>query len=258
MKLPRIVQVFWVWWPAASWLHRNPGTLCVSAGSDTRRFIGGLRQNKRGFWGMRAVLTARECIVRMCTTMISQSPGLAKTFGPTLAEGKGQAFDRSVRRACQMMLPCAICSKGCWRCCPASRICGAPDRQLARFAREDAACRIVSSAPGVGTATVIAFVTTVDDPARFQTACDVGAYPGLTPKRYQPGDVNIGGRLSKAGDRLTRKLLFEAATAILYRTLPLIALRQWGLRLSAHSESGKARVALARKLLTIRKTNSMF
>lgn len=48
---------------------------------------------------MRAVLTARECIVRMCTTMISQIPGLAKTFGPTLAEGKGQAFDRSVRRA---------------------------------------------------------------------------------------------------------------------------------------------------------------
>ena len=74
--------------------------------------------------------------------------------------------------------------------------------------------------------------------------------------------MDIGGRISKTGDRLTRKLLFEAATVILYRTSPLIALRQWGLRLSARSGSWRARVALARKLavtlLTMWKTNSMF
>lgn len=67
------------------------------------------------------------------------------------------------------------------------------DRQLARFAREDEACRLVSSAPGVGSLTAIAFVTAVDDPARFRSACDVGAYIGLTPKRYQSGEVDIGG-----------------------------------------------------------------
>lgn len=69
------------------------------------------------------------------------------------------------------------------------------DRQLARFAREDEACRIVSSAPGIGVLTAIAFVTSVDDPARFRTACDVGAYLGLTPRRYQSGEVDIGGRI---------------------------------------------------------------
>ena len=72
----------------------------------------------------------------------------------------------------------------------------------------------------------------------------------------------MGGRISKTGDRLTRKLLCEAATVIMYRASPTIALKQWGLRLSARSGSWKARVALARKLavilLTMWKTNAMF
>jgi transposase len=212
---------------------------------------------------MRAVLTARERIVRMCTTMINQIRGLAKTFGLTLSAGKGQVFEQSVRRA----LPGDVVLRDLFESL-LSVLSGlkdqrrAFDRQLARFAREDEACRIVSSAPGVGNLTAIAFVTAVDDPARFRSACDVGAYLGLTPKRYQSGEVDIGGRISKAGDRLTRKLLFEAATVILYRASPSIALKQWGLRLSARSGSWKARVALARKLavtlLTMWKTNTMF
>ena len=113
---------------------------------------------------MRAVLTARERIVRMCTTMTNQIRSLAKTFGLTLAAGKGQVFERSVRRALpddvvlrdlvQRLLSVLSGLKDQRR---------ALDRQLARFAREDAACRIVSSAPGVGNLTAIAFVTTVDD-----------------------------------------------------------------------------------------------
>lgn len=190
-------------------------------------------------------------------------PDPGKTFGLTLEAGKGQVFEQSVRRA----LPDDVVLRDLF-----ARLLSvlfglkdqrrALDRQLARFAREDAACRIVSTAPRVGTLTAIAFVTTVDDPARFRTACDVGAYLGLTPKRYQSREVDIGGRISKTGDRLTRKLLFEAATVILYRTSPLIAMKQWGLRLSARSGSWKARVALARKLavtlLTMWKTNSIF
>lgn len=212
---------------------------------------------------MRAVLTARERIVRMCTTMINQIRGLAKTFGLRLSGGKGQVFERSVRQA----LPSDVVLRELFESL-LSVLSGlkdqrrAFDRQLARFAREDTACRIVSSAPGVGSLTAIAFVTAVDDPARFRSACDVGAYLGLTPKRYQSGEVDIGGRISKTGDRLTRKLLFEAATVILYRASPSIALKQWGLRLSARSGSWKARVALARKLavtlLTMWKTNTKF
>lgn len=212
---------------------------------------------------MRAVLTARERIVRMCTTMINQIRGLAKTFGLPLSAGKGQVFEQSVRRS----LPNDVILRDLFESL-LSVLSGlkdqrrAFDRQLASFAREDAACRLVASAPGVGSLTAIAFVTAVDDPSRFRSASDVGAYLGLTPKRYQSGEVDIGGRISKTGDRLTRKLLFEAATVILYRAASSIGLKQWGSRLSARSGSWKARVALARKLavtlLTMWKTNTMF
>lgn len=176
---------------------------------------------------MRAVLTARERIVRMCTTMINQIRGLAKTFGLQLSAGKGQVFGQPVRRA----LPEDVVLRDLFESL-LTVLSGhkdqrrAFDRQLAHFAREDAACRIVSSAPDFGSLTAIAFVTVVDDPGRFRSACDVGAYLGLTPKRYQLGEVDIGGRISKTGDRLTRKLLFEAATVILYRAAPSIALKQ--------------------------------
>ncbi|UJW77645.1 IS110 family transposase [Rhizobium sp. SL42] len=212
---------------------------------------------------IRAVLTARERIVRMCTAMINQIRGLAKTFGLILSAGKGQVFEQSVRRA----LPDDVILRDLFERL-LSVLSGlkdqrrAFDRLLARLARQDQTCRLVASAPGVGSLAAIAFVTAVDDPTRFRATGDVGAYLGLTPKRYQSGEVDIGGRISKTGDRLTRKLLFEVATVILYRASPAIALKQWGLRLSARCGSWKARVALARKLavtlLTMWKTNTMF
>ena len=105
--------------------------------------------------------------------------------------------------------------------------------------------------PGVGPITAVAFAAAIEDPGRFRRASDVGAYLGLTPPRYQSGEVDIGGRISKCGDQLTRRLLFEAATVILYRTRGALGLRDWAMRPVARAGSWKARVALARKLATI-------
>jgi transposase len=107
------------------------------------------------------------------------------------------------------------------------------------------------TAPGIGPITAIAFAATVENPSRFGRASDVGAYLGLTPTRHQSGEVDLGGRISKCGDRLTRRLLFEAASVILYRMRGDLGLRSWAQRLAARSGSWKARVALARKLATI-------
>jgi transposase len=70
---------------------------------------------------------------------------------------------------------------------------------------------------GVGPLTALAFVTTVDDPARFRRSSSVGAYLGLTPRRHQSGERDVSGRISKCGDRLTRSYLFEAANVLLTR-----------------------------------------
>ncbi|PIL17314.1 hypothetical protein P775_24225 [Puniceibacterium antarcticum] len=97
---------------------------------------------------MRAVLTAWERIVRMCTTMINQIRGLAKTFGLQLSAGKGQVFEQSVRRAFpDDVVLSDLFESLLWVLSGLTDQRRAFDRQLARFAREDEACRIVSSAP---------------------------------------------------------------------------------------------------------------
>ena len=89
---------------------------------------------------------------------------------------------------------------------------------LQRIARADPTCRLLMTAPDVEPLTAFAFAAAGEDPSRFRRTWDAGACLGLTSKQYQSGDVNIGGRTYKCGDRLTRKLLFDAARVILYRT----------------------------------------
>ena len=79
--------------------------------------------------------------------------------------------------------------------------------------------------PGVGPLTAVSFMTTIKDPHRFRRSQDVGAYLGLTPRRYQSGKVDINGRFSNCGDRVTRKLPFEAAKVMLLRTSQAMALK---------------------------------
>jgi transposase len=102
--------------------------------------------------------------------------------------------------------------------------------------------------PGVGPLTAVAFHTAIDVPTRFRRSKDVGPYLGLTPTRYQSGEVDHVGRISKCGDRLTRSLLFEAAGVLLSRSRAPSALKDWGLAIARRNGYSKARVAVARKL----------
>ena len=102
--------------------------------------------------------------------------------------------------------------------------------------------------PGIGPLTAVAFHTAIDTPTRFRRSKDVGPYLGLTPTRYQSGDVDHPGRISKCGDRLTRRLLFEAAGVLLSRSRAPSALQAWGHGIARRAGYSKARVAVARKL----------
>jgi transposase len=105
--------------------------------------------------------------------------------------------------------------------------------------------------PGVGTLTAAAFVTAVDDPVKFRKSKSAGAYFGLTPRRYQSGEADRNGHISKCGDSLVRTYLFGAATALLTRVQQWSALKAWGLRLAKRGGMKKAKVAVARKLAVI-------
>jgi hypothetical protein len=94
----------------------------------------------------------------------------------------------------------------------------------------------------------MAVVTAAGGASRFRRSSSAGAWHGLTPRRHESGEVSRNGRVSKRGDRFTRKCLFEAANAIFCRNLGGPRLRDWAKAIAARSGPRKARVALARKL----------
>ena len=81
--------------------------------------------------------------------------------------------------------------------------------------------------PGVGQLTALAFVAAIDDPSRIRRSRDIGAYLGLVPKRYQSGEVDYVGGISKCGDRRVRTLLYEAANVMLTRYKGQLRLKDW-------------------------------
>ena len=79
----------------------------------------------------------------------------------------------------------------------------------------------------------------------------VGAYAGLTARRYASGEIDWTGRISKCGDKMLRSYLYEAANVLLTRVAKWSALKAWGVRLAKRSGLRKAKVAVARKLAVI-------
>jgi transposase len=121
-------------------------------------------------------------------------------------------------------------------------------RRMLAVVRADAVCRRLMSAPGVGALVSITFRTAVDDPARFRSAKAVGAHFGLTPKRYQSGETDVTGGISKVGDAMVRTALYEAANVMLSRTTRFSALKRWAVDVARRRGLKRAKVALARKL----------
>ena len=107
------------------------------------------------------------------------------------------------------------------------------------------------SIPGVGAVTATSFVAAIEEPENFSKSCSVGARLGLTTRRYQSGEVDYDGHISRRGDAHVRGLLYEAATVMLTRTHADCGLRAWGLRLKDKLGFKRAAVAVARKLAVI-------
>ena len=126
------------------------------------------------------------------------------------------------------------------------------EKRVRSIARSDGRVRLLMSTPGVGAIVALTYVSAIDDPARFKSSKGVGAHFGLTPKKYQSGETDITGRISKIGDEGVRTALYEAGNIILTRPLKgCTALKSWAMRLAKRAGMKKAKVALARKLAVI-------
>src|SRR5215210_5333034 len=124
-------------------------------------------------------------------------------------------------------------------------------RAMLAIARGDPVCRRLMSVPGVGALIAVTFTSAVDNPERFARSRAVGAHFGLTPKKYQSGETDITGAVSRVGDPMVRTALYEGAHILLTRAVRFSALKRWALEVAKRRGMRRAKVALARKLAVI-------
>jgi transposase len=200
----------------------------------------------------RTLVAARTRLIRVATELSNQIRGLMKTFGLIVPKGAGRVFEANARSLLgsnagleRIILPLL----DAW--CGVRSRAAELDRQLVAMARHSDACRILMSIPGIGAVTSSSFAAAIEDPANFRTSRSVGAWLGLTTRRYQSGEVDYDGHISRRGDSHLRGLLYEAATVILTRAQADSSLRTWGLKLKEKVGFKRAAVAVARELSVI-------
>jgi transposase len=200
----------------------------------------------------RALLLARQQLAKQRRDLENQVRALLRGFGLAVGTVGRNSFEERVWEllARAPALEPALEPLLLVRRALETRI-GELEKRIGTQARQSSVCSRLMTVPGVGPMTALAFVSAIDDPARFTRSSSVGAYLGLTPRRYQSGETEWSGRISKHGDALARHMLFEAANSLLSRVRRWSAPKAWAARLVKRLGGKKARVALARKLAVI-------
>jgi transposase len=124
-------------------------------------------------------------------------------------------------------------------------------RRLLAIVRDDDVCRRLMTVPGVGPVVALTFRATVDVAARFRKSKSVGAVFGLTCSKYQSGEIDRSGAISRCGDEMMRTMLYEAAQSMLVHSTRWSWLKAWAMQIARHRGMKKAIVALARRLAVI-------
>lgn len=203
----------------------------------------------------RALLASRALLVGMRGDIANQIRGLLKTFGVVMGKPAGGFRKKAAEVTAADLADSPELARLVATLLEArdevSRRIAVLDREVARAVRANEVCKRFMTAPGVGGVVALSVWAAIDEPARFRRSTSVGAYFGLTPRRYASGEVDRTGRVSKCGDKSVRTHLYEAANVILTRIKRPSALQTWGLDLARRSGLKKARVAVARKLSVI-------
>lgn len=201
---------------------------------------------------VRALLAARKKLVGQRVTLDNQIRGLAVVFGVRLPRALSPAFKDAALKVSDGVAGLSSAMRGLFAAREAIlATVAAIDADVKKMTRRSRVCRRLMTVPGVGPLTALAFVAAIDDPARFGRSREVGAYLGLVPRRYQSGEMDYTGSISKRGDVRLRTLLYEAANVMLTRYKSPLKLKDWALNIAARSNMRKARVALARRLAVI-------
>ena len=163
----------------------------------------------------RAVLQARDTLVGVRTALINCARGTVKALGQRLAKCSPEVFARRVRAEVPAALGPALLPLLDEIAALTERI-GTYDRVIDAMAAtrypETARLRQVS---GVGVLTALAYVLVLEDPRHFPVPRAVGSYLGLVSRLDDSGECQPQLSITKAGNRLLRRLLVQAEHYIL-------------------------------------------
>ena len=201
---------------------------------------------------VRALLTARKLLqlkridVEMCIR------GVLRGFGLKVGATTPKTFEPRVRELVSEHDTLRFIGDGLLKARAALEIeFKILEKRIIGFARHDDRTRLLMTTPGVGALVSLTFVAAIDEAKRFKSSRAVGAHFGLTQKKYQSGETDVTGRISKCGDREVRNALYEAAHVILSKVVKASVLKNWAMGVAKRSGLKKAKVALARKLAVV-------
>lgn len=198
---------------------------------------------------IRALLVARKLLLGKLLDVEFSVRGILRGFGLKMGLVTRNGFEARVRElsAGQAMLE-QVCAALLAARAGLQTEYAKLHKALLAIVRNDQVCRRLMTAPGVGPVVAITFKTAVDDPTRIVKSKAVGALFGLTPKKYQSGETDVTGGITRVGDAMVRTALYEAANILLSRVTRFSALKRWGMDLLRRRGTKRAKVALARKI----------
>lgn len=202
---------------------------------------------------VRAILGARKLVQSKLLDVENSLRGTLRNFGLKVGRATARSFAGRIRELVAGHPSLEVISAALLSVREVLRheLCGF-EKRVRAMARTDARTRLLMSTPAVGPIVALTYASAIDDPARFGSSKQVGAHFGLTPKRYQSGETDRSGRISKSGDASVREALYQAAHVMLTRPVRgCTALKSWAMRIARRAGMKKAKVALARKLAVI-------
>jgi len=202
---------------------------------------------------VRAMLTARKLVERKLRDVESSLRGILRGFGLKVGKTTDRSFPGRIRELVahhpnlQPIGEALLSVREVLL-----REFKLFEKQVLRMARASADAKLLMSTPGVGPVVSLTYSAAIDDPARFKSSREVGPHFGLVPRKYQSGETDRNGRISKVGDPCVREALYQAAHVILTKPVRgCTELKSWGMRIARRAGQQKAKVALARKLAVI-------
>jgi transposase len=201
----------------------------------------------------RALLTARKLVQAKLLDVENSLRGILRGFGLKVGKATDRSFAGRVRElvtghaSLQRIAESLLAVREVLRC----EFSGF-EKHVRMMARSDTKARLLTTVPSVGAIVSLTYASAIDDPARFKSSKQAGPHFGLTPKKYQSGETDRSGRISKIGDPAVREALYQAAHVMLTRPVKgCTELKSWAMRIARRAGMKKAKVALARKLAVI-------